>query len=148
MNILFFKKQKHGEDPHHPALAPQGCLQRGPQDGVGRSVLSGSHLLGRLGRATCPVCLSLSFRVDPWSREVQTLPQAVTPAFWWCPSLFLTWVFPMNFPLQLCGGTWRLALVTRDRIRTTGVGWTREEAAHQASSECCLPVIGLCWRCL
>lgn len=23
------------------------------------------------------------------AQEVQTLPQAVTPAFWWCPSLFL-----------------------------------------------------------
>lgn len=42
----------------------------------------------------------------------------------------LAWVLTMNFLLQLCGGTWRLALAIRDRIRTEGVAWTREEAAY------------------
>lgn len=68
-------------------------------------------------------------RSRPCLRQSPQLSGGVLP----CP---LPWVFTMNFPLQPCGGTQRPALATGDRIRTMGTGWTREEAAHQASSEC------------
>lgn len=94
-------------------------------------MLSGSHLQGRWGWAPLPRQRQiLGVR---GAQEVPTLPP-----------YSLTWIFTMNFPLQLCGGTWRLSLATRDRIRTKGMAWIREEAANQASSECAVPPVLAC----
>lgn len=134
--FIFLKKQKHGEDPTTLPLLHEGCLQRGLWDRVGRPVLFGSHLQGRWGQATLPsIPLSLSFRGR--SLELEE-PRRSRPCLKQSPQLsggVPPCSFTMNFPLQLCGGTWRLALATKDRIRTVGMGRTREEAAHQAS-EC------------
>lgn len=69
-------------------------------------------------------------------------PRRSRPCLKQSPSFLV--VFTMNSALQLWGGTWRLALATRDRIRTTGMGWTREEAVQQASSECAVSLSLAC----
>lgn len=124
--------------------APRPCSVRvvyqGLWDRVGRPVF-GVSSPGQVGTGypaqyASVIIFQRLIRGVGGAQEVQTLSQAVTPAFGRCPSLSLRVGLYYELSTPAFGGTWRLALATRDnKIRTTGVGWTREEAVHQASSE-------------
>lgn len=118
-----------------------------------RTGREGQCCLGLISRADgdglpCPGHLCHSTEANPRSRRSPGGPDLALSSHPSSLVLFppysLAWVFTMNFPLQLCGGTWRLSLATRDRIRTKGMAWIREGAANQASSECAVPPVLAC----
>lgn len=79
------------------------------------------------------------------AQEVQTLPQAVTPAFWWCPSLSLA--MGLYYELSTPALWWdtEAGLGHRGQDQDNGHGLDQGRGCPPSLlGVCCLPAIGLC----